>query len=141
MLRQKKIILLLLFLTLTIIPTNAQKFAVIGDYGDAGGNELAVANLVKIWSPDFIITVGDNNSLYWSLIHCSSHWMYMRDNELYRALIYFSICCKLKHRNNRYRALDNVNYLAKIALSGVIIWGVFFPLGEKMHENLDFWFF
>jgi len=60
-LRQKKLILLLLFLTLAIIPTNAQKFAVIGDYGDAGGNELAVANLVKSWSPDFIITVGDNN--------------------------------------------------------------------------------
>jgi len=60
-LRQIKLILLLLFLTLTIIPTNAQKFAVIGDYGDAGGDELAVANLVKSWSPDFIITVGDNN--------------------------------------------------------------------------------
>jgi len=60
-LRQIKLILLLLFLTLTIIPTNAQKFAVIGDYGDAGGDELAVANLVKSWGPDFIITVGDNN--------------------------------------------------------------------------------
>ncbi|MGB5893721.1 MAG: metallophosphoesterase, partial [Ignavibacteriaceae bacterium] len=39
----------------------AQKFASIGDYGDAGSDELAVANLVKSWNPDFIITLGDNN--------------------------------------------------------------------------------
>lgn len=37
------------------------RFAVIGDYGWAGPNALAVANLVKGWSPDFIVTVGDNN--------------------------------------------------------------------------------
>lgn len=37
------------------------KFAAIGDYGDAGPDELAVANLVKSWNPDFIITLGDNN--------------------------------------------------------------------------------
>ena len=36
-------------------------FAVIGDYGLAGAGELAVANLVKGWNPDFIITTGDNN--------------------------------------------------------------------------------
>jgi len=36
-------------------------FAVIGDYGADNENELAVANLVKSWNPDFIITVGDNN--------------------------------------------------------------------------------
>ncbi len=40
---------------------------VIGDYGAAyaGGasfsNEQAVANLIKSWNPDFIITTGDNN--------------------------------------------------------------------------------
>lgn len=40
---------------------------IIGDFGafaeDAAGgsNELAVANLVKSWNPDFIITLGDNN--------------------------------------------------------------------------------
>ena len=40
---------------------------VIGDYGSASGsaegffNERAVANLVKSWRPDFILTVGDNN--------------------------------------------------------------------------------
>ncbi|MFZ1518237.1 MAG: metallophosphoesterase [Ignavibacteriaceae bacterium] len=37
------------------------KFAAIGDYGLSGPNELAVANLVKSWNPDFIITLGDNN--------------------------------------------------------------------------------
>lgn len=37
------------------------RFAIIGDYGDASEEELAVAKLIKSWSPDFIITVGDNN--------------------------------------------------------------------------------
>jgi hypothetical protein len=39
----------------------AQKFASIGDYGDSGSDELAVASLVKSWEVDFIITLGDNN--------------------------------------------------------------------------------
>ena len=33
----------------------------IGDYGNAGPDELAVAELVKSWNPEFIITLGDNN--------------------------------------------------------------------------------
>ena len=37
------------------------RFAVIGDYGSGDGNEADVANLVKSWNPDFIITTGDNN--------------------------------------------------------------------------------
>ena len=36
-------------------------FAVIGDYGSNDANESAVANLVKSWNPDFVVTVGDNN--------------------------------------------------------------------------------
>jgi len=36
-------------------------FAVIGDFGLAGQNEADVANLVKSWNPDFIVTAGDNN--------------------------------------------------------------------------------
>jgi hypothetical protein len=36
-------------------------FAVIGDYGSNSSNEAAVANLVRSWNPDFIITTGDNN--------------------------------------------------------------------------------
>ena len=45
----------------------AATYAVIGDYGadahsaDNAARELAVANMVKSWSPDFILTVGDNN--------------------------------------------------------------------------------
>src|SRR5688500_4354858 len=39
----------------------AISFAVIGDYGSDDSHELAVANLVKSWNPEFIITLGDNN--------------------------------------------------------------------------------
>jgi tartrate-resistant acid phosphatase type 5 len=39
----------------------AVRFAVIGDYGDAGADAACVAALVKSWHPDFIITLGDNN--------------------------------------------------------------------------------
>jgi hypothetical protein len=34
---------------------------VIGDYGQGDQAELDVANLVKSWQPDFVVTVGDNN--------------------------------------------------------------------------------
>lgn len=37
------------------------RFAVIGDYGLAGEDEAAVAELVKNWQPHFIVTAGDNN--------------------------------------------------------------------------------
>ena len=37
------------------------RFAVIGDYGADNANEARVAALVDSWSPDFVITVGDNN--------------------------------------------------------------------------------
>ena len=37
------------------------RFAVIGDYGDAGPAEEDVADLVKSWDPDLVLTVGDNN--------------------------------------------------------------------------------
>ena len=40
---------------------NDIRFAVIGDFGDAGSDEEDVANLVNSWDVDFIITVGDNN--------------------------------------------------------------------------------
>lgn len=36
-------------------------FAAIGDFGSDDSDELAVANLVKSWNPEFIITLGDNN--------------------------------------------------------------------------------
>ena len=37
------------------------RFAVIGDFGEGNQGEEDVANLVKSWEPDFIITTGDNN--------------------------------------------------------------------------------
>jgi tartrate-resistant acid phosphatase type 5 len=49
-------------LTPTITPTEPPvRFAVIGDFGSGDKNAAAVANLVKSWHPDFIITTGDNN--------------------------------------------------------------------------------
>lgn len=41
--------------------SDTTRFAVIGDYGHAGSGERDVANLVKSWDPEFIITTGDNN--------------------------------------------------------------------------------
>ena len=41
--------------------SEAIRFAVIGDYGSDTKEEEAVAEMVKGWQPDFIITVGDNN--------------------------------------------------------------------------------
>ncbi|MFK7908111.1 MAG: metallophosphoesterase [Chitinophagales bacterium] len=55
---------LLLFIGLFFFCTtksHAQKFAVIGDYGVGDEQEEKVADLVKSWNPDFILTVGDNN--------------------------------------------------------------------------------
>jgi predicted phosphodiesterase len=55
---------LISFIILLYIPNNAQtnaRFAVIGDFGDAGSAEEDVANLVHSWNVDFVITLGDNN--------------------------------------------------------------------------------
>jgi len=49
----------------TVPPVKMQaesiRFAAIGDFGLAGEGEEAVANMIKSWAPDFIITLGDNN--------------------------------------------------------------------------------
>ncbi|MDU8884794.1 metallophosphoesterase [Yeosuana sp. MJ-SS3] len=37
------------------------RFAAFGDYGDGSNNEAKVAELVHSLSPDFVITLGDNN--------------------------------------------------------------------------------
>jgi len=52
---------LLLGLWALATTAQAQRFAAIGDYGYAGPAEREVANLIKSWNPDFIITLGDNN--------------------------------------------------------------------------------
>src|SRR6267142_3549388 len=41
--------------------SNGMVIGVIGDYGSGTTNEQHVADLVKSWNPDFIMTVGDNN--------------------------------------------------------------------------------
>ena len=47
----------------TATPTAEVKarFAVIGDFGSGSQAQTDVANLVKSWNPDFIVTTGDNN--------------------------------------------------------------------------------
>ncbi len=45
----------------TAVEADSIAFAVIGDFGLAGKPEKAVADMVKSWNPDFIITTGDNN--------------------------------------------------------------------------------
>jgi hypothetical protein len=49
----------------TVTPTQTPEtsivFAVIGDFGMRNKPEADVADLIKSWNPDFIITTGDNN--------------------------------------------------------------------------------
>ena len=47
--------------SLTPVPAGVIRFAVIGDYGNDSQAEQDVANVVKSWNPDFVITTGDNN--------------------------------------------------------------------------------
>lgn len=42
-------------------PSQAVRFAVIGDYGWTGQAEADVATLVNGWNPQFVVTTGDNN--------------------------------------------------------------------------------
>jgi hypothetical protein len=42
-------------------PGGPTRFAAIGDYGYAGPIEQSVADLVKSWRPEFVVTLGDNN--------------------------------------------------------------------------------
>lgn len=45
----------------TTIEADEILFAVIGDFGKDGEPEKKVADMVKGWKPDFILTTGDNN--------------------------------------------------------------------------------
>ena len=45
----------------TATASSTVTFAAFGDYGSNSADELAVANMVKGWNPDFIITTGDNS--------------------------------------------------------------------------------
>lgn len=47
--------------TVMHIDADSISFAVIGDFGFSGEGERTVAEMVKSWKPDFIVTTGDNN--------------------------------------------------------------------------------
>jgi len=44
-----------------LLQGQTSRFAVIGDYGWSGQPEADVANMVRSWNPNLVITVGDNN--------------------------------------------------------------------------------
>ncbi len=46
----------------SVQPTaSATRFAVVGDFGLEGEAEASVANMVAAWTPEFVVTTGDNN--------------------------------------------------------------------------------
>lgn len=47
--------------TQVYVPKDSTTFAVIGDFGDNSQQEYDVAQMVKSWNPEFVITTGDNN--------------------------------------------------------------------------------
>jgi tartrate-resistant acid phosphatase type 5 len=61
LLRTVRNIVLVSVLFITTLHSQPVRFAIIGDYGLAGQPELDVANLVKSWNAEFVITLGDNN--------------------------------------------------------------------------------
>jgi len=60
-LRHGCLILAAVCLLVTETPADPIRFAAFGDYGYASTAEQSVAAMVKSWSPDFIITTGDNS--------------------------------------------------------------------------------
>jgi hypothetical protein len=52
---------LVLVLSSTFLPCTALRLAAFGDYGWAGPDEQAVADMVKAWNVDDILALGDNN--------------------------------------------------------------------------------
>ncbi len=44
-----------------IMAGDSIRFAVVGDYGKSNNTAFQVAEMIKTWDPDFIITTGDNN--------------------------------------------------------------------------------
>jgi tartrate-resistant acid phosphatase type 5 len=64
--RRIVLFVLIILLSLCVAPeirsqSAMVQFAIIGDFGSPGQPELDVANLVKSWNPEFIVTVGDND--------------------------------------------------------------------------------
>lgn len=61
--KRRAFLILLLVFNLSFF-LQAQRFAVIGDYGLDGPDEATVSKMVRDWNPELIITVGDNNYPY-----------------------------------------------------------------------------
>ena len=55
------LLVLLVFGALTSAQAASVRLAVIGDYGSGSSAAADVARLVTSWSPDFVVTTGDNN--------------------------------------------------------------------------------
>jgi len=64
--RIRRMILMAFTISVNLMAQQPVRFAVIGDYGDNSQPELDVANRLKSWGPEFIITNGDNNYDYGS---------------------------------------------------------------------------
>jgi hypothetical protein len=53
--------LMVITISINLYDQQSVRFAVIGDYGSNYQAELDVANSLKNWNPEFIITTGGNN--------------------------------------------------------------------------------
>ena len=55
-------LILLFILASSFTFLNAQQitYAIVGDFGSGSNDETAVANLIKSWDPQFVVTTGDN---------------------------------------------------------------------------------
>ncbi|SNR38946.1 metallophosphoesterase [Hymenobacter mucosus] len=57
----RQIVFILLLSLSSLASLQAQRFAVVGDFGSGRSTEGDVAKLINSWQPEFIITMGDNN--------------------------------------------------------------------------------
>lgn len=65
--------LLLALLLLAATGAEALRLAAMGDWGDGSTTETSVANLIKSWSPDHVLALGDNNYAYGYLSDYPAH--------------------------------------------------------------------
>ncbi|HET6274103.1 MAG TPA: metallophosphoesterase, partial [Bacteroidota bacterium] len=59
--RLSSVLLAALWWTSGVLAQAPVRFAIVGDYGDTPPNSGNVAALIQSWTPDFVITTGDNN--------------------------------------------------------------------------------
>ena len=86
-----------------VVESDSVVFAVIGDYGLSGVPERQVADMVKSWNPDFILTAGDNNYLMGS-------WSTMKENvSMYYGDYIYNIDAPAKYQCMGKAFEDQVN--------------------------------